>query len=212
MEILEDNIIQNKLNSLDTLPESYTPNLDSKWSMLEAGLEGNKKTIATWKPIAAAALLLLLGGATLLLQQIKPRAVVTSDNVKPERLSNTITPIASAPTLNQTETVTKPAHIHSAVKQTPTVAAITNEILTPVEEIPVQIMVQAQEIQPMVAAIPKVKKQQFVEIDFNDVPFVKPQNMEPSIAFRPFNLNTVQQTSITNESQRDIAFRLQKSF
>lgn len=42
--MLEDKIIGQKINSLDSLPHGYEPNLESKWNVIEAGLdEGSKK-------------------------------------------------------------------------------------------------------------------------------------------------------------------------
>ena len=72
MEMLEDKIIKQKLDSLEKLPEGYEPNLESKWNLIETGLdEGNKKKVAIiWYRIAIAAMLLMIGGGSLML--IKP--------------------------------------------------------------------------------------------------------------------------------------------
>lgn len=43
MEQLATNSIAEKLESLDMLPTGYTPNLDSKWALLERSREGEKR-------------------------------------------------------------------------------------------------------------------------------------------------------------------------
>lgn len=216
MEMLEDNIVQNKLNSLDTLPEGYTPNLESKWSMLEAGLEANTKTVITWKPIAAAALLLLLGGATLLLQQIKPQPKVTAGQSKPTLLITKAVPQVIPHTTQQTIPVVKhtikKTHTNQPhfVVNIPDVPATIWEVTAPAVVEPTQ---EAQVF--FTTPVVKVKKQQFVEIDFNDVPASPQQNTEPSIAFRSFKFGIGQQintTSISHEGRQETAFRLQRSF
>ena len=66
------------------------------------------------------------------------------------------------------------------------------------------------------ASTPNVKKLQFVEIDFNDVPPPSPPNTtEPSIAFRPFKLGIGQSepsTSAPSQAPHENVFRFQKSF
>lgn len=221
MEMLEDNIVQSKLNSLDTLPEGYTPNLESKWSMLEAGLEGNAKRTVAWKPIAAAAVVLILGGATLLLQQLKPKVAVTADyskqEVKPK--NSTSEPIASAPIPTQiktaaTPTTTKATNTQPVIEHAPAALKVVDEQTVPAQETPQRdaVIEQLQETQPLIAALPKIKKQQFVEIDFNDVPMVKQQIMEPSIAFKPFTFGLEQTAYTKNDRGQQHLFRIQKSF
>ncbi|MES2780358.1 MAG: hypothetical protein V4651_10725 [Bacteroidota bacterium] len=216
MELLENNIVQKKLNSLDTLPDGYTPNLESKWSMLEAGLEGNKKTASPWKPIYAAALILFLGGAALLLQQIKQRHVITADHVhvQPAIPSHKISPKVTTPILHPITTVVKDTETKPAVKQSKLVVTIP-ETPTTIWKVSEEIVEQPQEIQTYAATLPKIKKQQFIEIDFSDVPIVHQQNTEPSFAFRPFKFGLGQQNntnSISTESPHENAFRFQRSF
>jgi|GEM_PF-3296821 len=43
MERWENNIIADKLNSLQDLPDGYAPNIASKWELIQAGLDGKKK-------------------------------------------------------------------------------------------------------------------------------------------------------------------------
>src|SRR6188768_4065609 len=61
MEAMQDKEIREKLNSLNTLPEGYSPSLDSKWELLRAGLPEKKKQPPFSLYALAASLLLLLG-------------------------------------------------------------------------------------------------------------------------------------------------------
>src|SRR5688572_17026520 len=61
METMQDKLIREKLNSLDTLPEGYAPLLDSKWELLMAGQPEAKKSRQYFWYATAASLLLLLG-------------------------------------------------------------------------------------------------------------------------------------------------------
>src|SRR5688500_16253069 len=66
MEAMQDKIIREKLNSLDTLPEGYAPSLDSKWELLNTGKPEKKKEkpLYLWYAAAASVLLLLCFGLT----------------------------------------------------------------------------------------------------------------------------------------------------
>ena len=79
MDMLDNHNIRTKLSTLNSLPKGYTPNLESKWSMLEAGLSGQTKRNTLWKPVRVAAMLLLLGGASLLIPLIKQKPIITAD-------------------------------------------------------------------------------------------------------------------------------------
>ena len=59
MEQMDDNIIREKINSLHELPDGYSVSLESKWELLQAGIEGRpKRKFFLW--YAAAMLILLL--------------------------------------------------------------------------------------------------------------------------------------------------------
>src|SRR4051812_5730908 len=72
MDMLENKKIRDKINELDTLPEAYHPNMASKWSLLEAGLDGkDNRKIIEWKRIAVAAVLLMMVGSAFVLFNYK---------------------------------------------------------------------------------------------------------------------------------------------
>ncbi len=59
------NIIKQKIDSINSLPSNYEPNLESKWELLEASLKPNKKKpfIFWFNRIGAVAAVFLLFGA-----------------------------------------------------------------------------------------------------------------------------------------------------
>ncbi|MES2558144.1 MAG: hypothetical protein V4590_00270 [Bacteroidota bacterium] len=214
METLEDNIVQHKLSSLDTLPEGYTPNLESKWSMLEAGFDGNKKRIVAWKPIAAAALLLFLGGAALLLQQIKPQAKATAGQLNPTVVIAQTVPKTTTPIPQKAPVLVKPGSIKPPTQQ-PRLVARMPEVSNKIWEVELPAVVEQPQESQVFANTPVVKltKQQFVEIDFNDVPPSRQYIAEPAIAFRPLKFTIGPQTNTsTNDDRYENALRLQKNF
>jgi hypothetical protein len=81
METRSYKIIQEKINSVNDLPEGYSPNLNSKWELLQAGLkpEQNKKPVLYYiqRTSTVAAMLLLIGGSGLLIIK-KPTKPITS--------------------------------------------------------------------------------------------------------------------------------------
>lgn len=83
MEMRSNKIIQDKINSVNDLPEGYSPNLNSKWELLQAGLkpEQNKKPVLYYiqRASAVAAMLLLIGGSGLLI--IKKPTKPTASNI-----------------------------------------------------------------------------------------------------------------------------------
>jgi hypothetical protein len=104
MEMRSDKIIQDKINSVDDLPEGYSPNLNSKWELLQAGLkpEQNKKPVLYYiqRASAVAAMLLLIGGSGLLIikKPTKPTAsnIITNNN-------NIVNAAPNAETVNAVE-------------------------------------------------------------------------------------------------------------
>ena len=66
MENLENKLIADKINSLDTLPDGYVPNLEAKWALLQSKEKNEKISFLwgrkTWMKIAACLLILLLSG------------------------------------------------------------------------------------------------------------------------------------------------------
>lgn len=76
MENLENKIIQEKINSLDGLPDGYQVSLAGKWELIEASLEGKKSKKPLWYRSSAAAILLVAGAFWLTIKPEQPRNMV----------------------------------------------------------------------------------------------------------------------------------------
>src|SRR5687768_10547211 len=95
METMQDKLVREKLNSLDTLPEGYMPSLDSKWELLMAGQPQKQEPKRyLWYAAAASFLLLLAFGFLFLKPAEQPatgiiaKAPVSDKNSTPSTLEN----------------------------------------------------------------------------------------------------------------------------
>jgi hypothetical protein len=106
MEAWENKIIADKMHSLQDLPEDYQPNLDAKWSILEAGLPASKRKTGFLFRYAAAAIL-LLGSFGLLWkfypakkvpgQEVVTRSVPVAIKSEKPAVAITIQPVRKSP-------------------------------------------------------------------------------------------------------------------
>jgi hypothetical protein len=190
MEMWEDNIIEQKLNGLDKLPEGYAPNLELKWSVLEAGLEGkSRKKPFAWKRYAIAAMLLMLGGAGF--RMLRPAATHTTGLPETKMpvaaeilVTDEILPIEQktpAPAEHQQSKRNRPPQqlLISIVPQTP-VAVIQPETTATYPTEPGQ--------QQLATRTRKTSKPRFVEVDFNDIPVIDEHSSDPVIAAHQFRM------------------------
>lgn len=187
MNRLNNDVIREKLNSLDTLPEGYSPNLTSKWEVLEAGLgekTERKKPVLFWvKRISTvAAIALFIGGSGVLLIQ-RPNKPVKQK----AQLKEVISPVDEQPVLvvnkntkpvisRRTKTAGKQPE--SVVKPLPVKA---NEE-GPVSETFTQMQEPMQETEAVATATnERVKRPaRFTEVDFNE-PVITAQPPSPSL-------------------------------
>lgn len=83
MENRENKIIQNKINSMDQLPEGYEPNLHAKWALLEDSLNEKKSAVVwvnyKWLGIAAVLLILFSTGFWFSSRDNKPKHIVKDE-------------------------------------------------------------------------------------------------------------------------------------
>jgi hypothetical protein len=112
MEMRSDKIIQDKINSVNDLPEGYSPNLNSKWELLQAGLksEQNKKSVMYYiqRASVVAAMLLLIGGSGLLIIKKPTKPITSSLQTNNNSVVNTATKIEEVHQLDEKK-VSKPS-------------------------------------------------------------------------------------------------------
>ncbi len=190
MEMYSNNIIKVKIDSVIDLPDSYTPNLNNKWELLEAGLvkQHEKKPVLFYmrQTASIAALFLLFGGVGLfLIKQVQTTPVTKpassfnvtkqterKDVVKQETgKQNTITPAS------QNDFQIKPAAVKKNMVLEPKV--IIKEPLIVFIDSPKVIQIVAVE---QVTA----KAKRFVEIDFNEPIVSAKTSMENVVASQKF--------------------------
>lgn len=185
MEMYSNNIIKEKIDSVDTLPDGYTPNLGNKWELLEAGLvkQQEKKTVLFYirQMASVAALLLLFGGVGLFLI----KQVQTTPAAKPATGFNSNRQAAKKEAVNKTiiTPVTK-----KNLRAKPAVIKM-NVVLTPavITEEPVMAFIDSPKVM-QTAAVEQVtaKAKRFTEIDFNEPIISAKTSMENVVASQRF--------------------------
>lgn len=223
MDRSEDKIISEKIGSVDTLPEGYEPNLESKWSVLETGLNKQQKKgfVISWPRIAAAAVLLLIGGgASLLLiklQSPKP-ARPAANNVQKQTAPVNVQPVPheTAPQMaavHTGKTSKGSSHTHqqqpAPVKQALQVAVHheDQQDSTPQEIAPAPVS----EVQLANATPAKQQKQRYVEMDFNDQPIGPHAPSEQVLAAQQFRFR-LGSNSVSSSGTAGNNLRFHKTF
>lgn len=170
MELLENNIIQQKLNSLDTLPEGYAPSMSSKFELLMTAAPAEKKQ-SKWLYFIPAGIAATI--ALLVLVQPDNSSVDFNTQHYAGRLQNTA--VIYAPVqITETPVV--------AVKQirTKRTKQVSPEVQLAVAPAPVhqeeEIVLTTDTTALRLATAPVVlqKKIRFTEVDFDDTPLNAP--------------------------------------
>lgn len=205
MEKLQDKVIRDRLNALDTLPEGYTPNLASKWSVLEAGMENKrKKPVVIWKYVAAAAMLLMVGGASLLLIRPAKPVAKTSDANK------TIgAPVISDHKPSQPIAIIEVKKETNSLQKVRKLAAQKPEEPQPVAVVAIDTTIITQPQEQLAVAQVKVKKPRFTEIDFDDNPAEKLS--EPVMAAQKFRFRVNFGNAVSGTQNQEGLIRLRKT-
>jgi hypothetical protein len=193
MDMLENKKVRDKINELDTLPEAYHPNMASKWSLLEAGLDGNdndNRKVIAWKRIAVAAVLLMMVGSAFVLFDYKETSPVSekSSVIKPAIKLTELQPVHKmkekakpVKKVNRKKPLSAPV---KPVKEEVRIAVI------PVKDSIVQPLAPAKETAMQAANSPKAKKLRFIELDFNDnISVYKPIEPVPAPPQARFRIN-----------------------
>jgi hypothetical protein len=179
MDMLENKKIRDKINGLDELPENYHPNMASKWSLLEAGLDGkdkgNRKVIA-WKRMAVAAVLVMMAGSAFVLFNYKAASQLSEKSTVVKSASTEFT-LSEANVLSMTEPQPvpemkeEPKPIKKVNEKKPLSSPMKEEdriTVIPVKDSIVQPLAPVKETAMLTTNIPKGKKRRFIELDFND--------------------------------------------
>lgn len=215
MDMLENKKIREKINALDELPETYHPNMASKWSLLEAGLDGkdndNRKAIA-WKRIAVAAVLLMMAGSAFVLLNYKETSQISERSMVIKNASTTLN--ASTPLSMTEQPIQKVKEESQPIKKSNRKKVLSAPVK---EEDKIAIVLLKDSIvQPlapeketaMLTVTPKAKKRRFIELDFNDDVYIdKP--VEPVTASHKFSFKIgTDKASGSEDNAGGLAIRL----
>lgn len=171
MRTLDDKRIAEKLNGLGNLPDGYRPDLQSKWDLLEAGLnhrKGKKRRLfAFWS--AAAVFVFFLAGLWLFFRDSTSTIGPQTSMMRPAPVQHT-PQVQAAATKTGTSTAVKKTTIRRTrpIRESiPAPVTATAEALIP-ESTPVNPVAATPE--PLATGIPdpSVKKSRYIQIDFSD--------------------------------------------
>ncbi len=207
MEQQDDKIIRDKLNTLDTLDAGYEPNLESKWSVLEAGLKKEEKgrRIVLLHRIAIAAAILILGtGAWLLL---KVNSVNNEENkfaVRQTIIKDPKKPAAQDPVKVETALAVNKLTKQIRPEKTRIKSMVPDQIPTPIAAQPDTFHANENIVIENQIAIaetkPKTTKQRYVELDFNEPAISKNLPSEPVMAAQQFKFRIGFHSLVSSEN------------
>jgi hypothetical protein len=209
MEDMENKLIASKLGELDTLPEGYKPNLDSKWELIEASMEGERKNrFLIYRAAAIITGIILLGYLFMPHLSVRPSAQI-KEQQKTEPVTKHNKTLPSSEQNNKMVAVTVQPQTTVKVEKAKTKNNVIE--MEPVQpETKIDLVSVTQNSVPLVASTTdtpnKKKKNRYVQLDFDDP--VKeeitgvPTQQHYAKGFRIdlFNANAPPQTTYTNSS------------
>jgi hypothetical protein len=164
----ENKIIADKLDSLDTLPEGYQPNINSKWALLEESMNEQRaagsRMNRRWMNVAASFLFFL---GTISLWMYMERVITITwvpDIVQPDPVSEVKLNSTGSPTDSFHPSKKPVMHPRKEIKKE------TEPVIEETVSVPVESSGSAIQIQPIASLPSKAthKKQRYVQIDFDD--------------------------------------------
>ena len=178
MALTQDKNIKKKIDSLTDLPDGYTPSMESKWELLQAG---NTRPAKKQYLYYAAVLLLLLIPAWLMMNKKSENIssvrnnipatnkIASTDKIKIEKIS--VSGVTSKRNIKANHYYSRNT-VAAQNLQTNTVIEEPKKEIVSVEEvkIPRNILIADSIPHPMIAntANPKKHKKRYVEMDFDD--------------------------------------------
>lgn len=219
MDRQTDKQIADKINSLDSLPQGYAPDLDSKWELLQLADKKKKSAVILlltnrWFALAACLLLAFTAGIIWLVQP-----VIKSTTPKPVAEKIIHPTVKSAPHKNETviETSKKKSKDLKSAKpknkiiiepnielvQLKNSATTTNDTANNNQLVNQEVLA----IQPPV----KAKKQRYVQMDFEDS-IVQPGEKNVSAQAVRFRFSIGNTNKNTQPFESESTLKLQRNF
>jgi hypothetical protein len=217
MEMHSNNIIKQKIDSINNLPQNYEPNLESKWELLEAGLKSNKpKPFVFWfnRIGSVAAILLLFGGIGIyVIKVVKPTNLKNPATAQVQRIekkeygklslkSNSMANIQ--PINTNKDVIIKPKKLKKVIEKEPPLMITENKHLdTPIHSVTIA-------ENKVIETVKKYKR--FTEIDFEEPLLKKPLEIKvANIQNLKFKIGTtLPNKSLTGASADNLSFGFTK--
>ena len=169
MESLENKIIQEKISSLDVLPQGYEPSLVNKWELIEAGLEGKKKKRPVFYWSVAAALLFTTG---LWWMQVKFPATNSTMAVNTNTGKKMVSAIKEIPVQQVNKEANRQGQkAKGRIKKTKAeqiIPILTDDKNGEVQTLAKPVLQEENKVEKIVAVPIKKSKPKMMELDFND--------------------------------------------
>jgi hypothetical protein len=221
MEKKENKRIADKINSLDSLPKGYEPNLDAKWDLLQAAVEKKEKpflllTKNRWLQVAAC-LILCLVGSILWINKPGPKnadGMHAIKIIKPEVSEVTIPSVKENSLKKSTEDII-PTVAWPKKKRTIRRAAlpVTSQTLAGIiPDSSLKSNDQINDVMPQVLAVEvKNKRQRYMQMDF-DENVVKPPEKNTVAQTFHFRLGFRNTNSSSGTFQDNVPVKLKQNF
>lgn len=218
MEMRSNKIIQDKINSVNDLPEGYSPNLNSKWELLQAGLkpEQNKKPVLYYiqRASAVAAMLLLIGGSGLLI--IKKPTKPTASNITTNN-KNIVSVAPNTERVNAVEekkTIPSPQKTNKKVMVNAPIQLAVNTPNTSIDSSTQKVEVVNQPIANTTINEQVATTERFTEVDFTS-PIITPSTPTDVLVkaqkFK-FKLGVGNNNQVNLQSENNPVFKLKTGF
>ena len=169
MELLENNIIQQKLNSLDTLPEGYAPSMSSKFELLMTAAPAEKKQ-SKWLYFIPAGIAATI--ALLVLVQPDNSPVDFNTQHYAGRLQHTA--VAAPVQITETPAVAVKQIRTKRTKQVSPAVQLADAPAPVHQEEEIVLTTDTTTLRLASAPVESQKKIRFIEVDFDDTPLNAP--------------------------------------
>ncbi len=211
MQNTADNLIAQQIASLDTLPADYTPNLESKWQLLETTLVEQRKSKRKLLLIlrAAASIVFIVSLSLLYITFTKstPKTLpATSHNSKPMILApqnktpETLTAAMEKKSPQKMQTVEKERTIPTLQIEAPPTDLEQEQAPMITENKPSEDTVQ------MLAALPKSAKKtktRYIQMDFGESNAMAQNNQKPQLHTTGLKFNLAPTTRSSEPEARE---------
>lgn len=218
MEMRSNKIIQDKINSVNDLPEGYSPNLNSKWELLQAGLKPvqNKKPVLYYiqRASAVAAMLLLIGGSGLLIIKKPTKPTASNITTNNKNIINVAPNTERVNAVEEKKTILLPQKTNKKVMVNAPIQLAVNTPNTSIDSSTQKVEVVNQPIANTTVNEQVATTERFTEVDFTS-PIITPSTPTDVLVkaqkFK-FKLGVGNNNQVNLQSENNPVFKLKTGF